>query len=148
MRKISNRLPLMILLAVCVGGCVAPSTEINFRCVLPKTVAVDTDPDIATAFANELAAKARLEVLSQTRLKGMVPIDVTYIVSLKSTAAPGVFVNVLFNHPYRTVALTISGNIQNPEAEVISQKAATVFTAMFPGSRLAPFSGNQALFGP
>ncbi len=148
MRKTTNPLPLIFLLAFCLGGCVTPASETNFRCVLPKTAPVDTDPDIATVFANELAAKAGLQVLSQTRLKGMVPIDVTYIVSLKSTAAAGVFVNVLFNRPYRTVALTISGDVHNPEAGVIAQRAAKVFSAMFPGSSLAPFSGNQALFGP
>jgi len=139
---------LLILLAFGLGACAAPPTDINYRCVLPKTASVDADPDLATVFANQLAASARLQVLSQTRLKGKVSNDVTYIVSLKSAAADRVFVNVLFNQPFRTVAVTIAGDVGNPEASLIAQKAVKVFSAMFPGSILAPFSGNQALFGP
>jgi hypothetical protein len=148
MTRATNTLPVVLLLAVCLCGCATPPTDINYRCVLPKTASVGADPDLATAFANELAASARLKVLSQTRLKGKVSNDVTYIVSLKSSASPGVFVNVLFNQPYRTVAVTIAGDIQNPEAGLVAQRAVKVFSAMFPGSRLAPFSGNQSLFGP
>ena len=139
---------MLILLAFGLGACAAPPTDINYRCVLPKTASVDADPDLATVFANQLAASARLQVLSQTRLKGKVSNDVTYIVSLKSAAADRVFVNVLFNQPFRTVAVTIAGDVGNPEASLIAQKAVKVFSAMFPGSILAPFSGNQALFGP
>jgi starvation-inducible outer membrane lipoprotein len=148
MIRTTNTLSVILLLAVCLGGCAAPPTDINYRCVLPGTSSIGADPDLATAFANELAASARLQVLSQTRLKGKVSNDVTYIVSLKSSAAAVVFVNVLFNQPYRTVAVTIAGDIQNPEASLIAQKAVKVFSGMFPGSKLAPFSGNQALFGP
>jgi hypothetical protein len=144
----TNTLPVILLLAVCLGGCAAPPSDINYRCVLPRTASVEGDPEIATVFANELAASARLQVLSQTRLKGKVSNDVTYIVSLKSSAASGVFVNVLFNQPYRTVAVTVAGDVQNPEAGLIMQKAVKVFSGMFPGSKLTPFSGNQALFGP
>ncbi len=140
---------MILLLAFCLGGCATPApTVLNYRCVLPKIAVIDVDPDLATAFASGIAASAKLQVLSQTRLKGKVADDVTYIVSLKSSAADGVFVNVLFNQPYRTIALTISGDIGNPQAAVIGQKAVSFFSAMFPGSTLAPFSGNQALFGP
>jgi hypothetical protein len=148
MRGNTGALPSIILLAFCLGACASPPTEINYRCVLPRTASIAADPDLATAFANELAASARLQVLSQTRLKGKVSEDVTYIVSLKSSAAEKVFVNVLFNQPFRTVAVTIAGDIRNPEASLIAQRAVKVFSAMFPGSDLAPFSGNQALFGP
>jgi hypothetical protein len=140
---------LLLAAVLCLAACAtAPVTALNYRCVLPKTTVIDVDPDLATAFAGGIAAGAKLQVLSQTRLKGRVTEDVTYIVSLKSSAADGVFVNVLFNQPYRTMALTISGDVQNPEAGVIAQKAVKVFSTMFPGSTLAPFAGNQALFGP
>jgi len=148
MCRISGAVASILLLAFLLGGCAAPTTEINYRCVLPKIASADADPDLASVFASELAASARLQVLSQTRLKGKVSKDITFIVSMKSSAAAGVFVNVLFNQPYRTVAVTIAGDIRNPEAGVIIQKAVKVFSAMFPGSNLVPFSGNQALFGP
>src|ERR1039457_586618 len=127
MRRTTGALPLIILLAFCLGGCASPPTDINYRCILPKTASVDAEPDLATAFANELAASARLQVLSQTRLKGKISSDVTYIVSLKSSAADRVFVNVLFNQPFRTVAVTVAGDIWNPEASLIAQKAVKVF---------------------
>jgi len=147
-RRSLSALPLVVVSAFVLGGCATPPTEINYRCILAKTASIAADPDLATVFSGELAAGARLQFLGQTRLKGKISNDVTYIVSLKSSAATGVFVNVAFNQPYRTLAVTIAGDIRNPEAGVIAQKAVTVFSAMFPGSSLAPFSGNQALFGP
>ena len=149
MPKTTSALPIMLMFAACVGGCVAPQpTEVNYRCVLPRIFAIEADTELAEAFASRLAAAARLEVLSQTRLKGRASNDVTHIVSLRSSAANGVFVNVLFNVPYRTVAMTISGDVRNPEVERIVRESARVFAAMIPGSVLTPFSGNQALFGP
>ncbi len=149
MPKTTSALPFILMLAAFAGGCAAPQpTEINFRCVVPKVFTIAPGTDIAIALASRLTAAARLEVLSQTRLKGKASNDVTYIVSLRSSAASGVFVNLLFNEPYRTVAMTISGDVRNPEATRIAQEAARVFSLMVPGSVLAPFSGNQALFGP
>jgi hypothetical protein len=147
-RRPKGVLTLLVLLALWVGACAVTPTEIKYRCILPKTAAIDADPDLGTVFANAIAAKAKLEFLNQTRLKGMVANDVTYIVSLRSSSAQGVFVNVLFNRPYRTMALTISGDVGNPEAGLIAQRSIKVFATLFPGSTLAPFSGNQALFGP
>ncbi|HMD61360.1 MAG TPA: hypothetical protein VKG78_08010 [Opitutaceae bacterium] len=152
MSRKTDALSLILLSAIWLGGCASPATDagadLNYRCVLPKSVSVATDPDPATAFAGELAAGARLQLLNQTRVKGKTSDDVTYIVSLKSSSADGVFVNVVFNQPYRTVAVTISGDVRNPEAGAIAKRAQAAFSAMFPGSSLAPFSGNQALFGP
>lgn len=149
MHRIRSSLSFILLFAACLGGCVAPQpTEINYRCVLPRSASIGDDSELAAAFAGQVAASARLELLSQTRLKGKASNDVTYIVSLKSSAANRVFVNVLFNEPYRTVAVTISGDVHNPEATAIARDSAKVFSAMFPGLVLAPFSGNQALFGP
>ena len=141
-------LPLVILGAVLLGGCAAPAqpAELKFRCVLPKAALAAVESDLATVFASRLAEASGLNVLSQTRQTGKSSSDVTYIVSLRS--AKGVFVNILFNVPYRTVALTLSGDVQSPEAAKVAREASQVFSAVFPGSTLAPFSGNQALFGP
>jgi len=144
-----NTLPFVVLIGALLGGCAAPApAELKFRCVLPKMALVGVDPDLAAAFASRLAAGARLQVLSQTRFKGKASNDVTYIVSLRSAPAATVFVNIAYNEPYRTVALTISGDVRNPEATRIAQESARAFSALFPGSALAPFSGDQALFGP
>jgi len=149
MPRTTSALPFILMLAAFTGGCTAPQpTEINYRRVVPKVFTIAPGTDVAIAFASRLTAAARLEVLSQTRLKGKASNDVTYIVSLRSSAASGVFVNILFNEPYRTVAMTISGDVANPEATRIAQESAKVFSLMVPGSVLAPFSGNQALFGP
>lgn len=139
----------MLALAVVLGGCAAPQpTEIDYRCVLPNTLAFDFASDLATLFGNAIAEKAHLQILNTTRLKGSAANDVTYIVSLKSTNVEGLFVNVLFNRPYRTIAVTISGDIRNPEANLIAEDAVKSFSEVFPGSKLTLFSGNQALFGP
>lgn len=139
----------MFLLAVVLGGCAAPQpTSINYRCVLPNTLAFDFASDLATLFGNEIAAKAHLQVLNQTRLKGNAANDVTYMISMKSTNVDGLFVTVLFNRPYRTIAVTITGDIKNPEANLVAQEAVRSFSRMFRGSELTLFTGNQALFGP
>ena len=141
-------LPLVILVAALLGGCAAPRpAELKFRCVLPKAAVVVAESELASAFANRLAAACRLDVLSQTRQTGRTSADITYIVGLRSAVVSSVYVNVLFNVPSRTVAVTISGEIRHPEASRIVREASRVFSVVFPGSALAPYSGDQALFG-
>jgi hypothetical protein len=148
MRGTIRPLALILLLAGLLAGCATPPVELKYRCVLPNNLTFDIARDLAGLFATEIASKAHLQVLNQTRLTGKTPNDVTNIVSLKSTADDKVFVNVLFNRPYRTIAMTISGDIRDPEANLIAQRAIDAFSKLFPGSNLAPFAGNQALFGP
>ncbi len=147
MSRATNRLTVALLIAS-LAGCATPPVEIDYRCVFPDNVAFDIARDLSVLFAGDIALKANLQVLSQTRQTGKTLNDVTYIVALKSKASDKVFVNVLFNRPHRTMALTITGDIHDPEANAIAQKAVEVFSRLFPGSALAPFAGNQGLFGP
>jgi hypothetical protein len=148
MRRTTSPLSLAFLLAAFLAGCATqPVVELDYRCVLPNNVSFDVTRDLAGLFSEEIVAKANLQLLSQTRQTGKTSGDVTYIVSLKSKVAENVFVNVLFNRPSRTIAVTILGDIRNPEANVIAQRAIKAFSTVFPGSNLVPSSGNQALFG-
>ncbi|HEY1765610.1 MAG TPA: hypothetical protein VGF85_11850 [Opitutaceae bacterium] len=131
-----------------VAGCATPVVEIDYRCVFPNKALFDLTQDLSLVFADAIAHQANLQVLNQTRQTGMSPTDVTYIVSLRSKAAQDVFVNVLFNKPTRTVVLSISGNIRDPEATSIGQKANEVFSKLFPGTHLDLVQGKQNLFGP
>jgi hypothetical protein len=127
-------------------GCATPAVEIDYRCVFPNTVLFDVTRDLSVVFADEIAHQAHLQVLSHTRQTGKSVDDVTYIVSLKSTVSEKVLVNVLFNKPNRTMVLSISGDIHDPEATLIAQKAIEAFPRLFPGAALAPFKGGHGLF--
>ena len=138
----------MALLIATLAGCATPPLEIDYRCVFPDVVAFDIARDLSALFAEDIALKANLQVLNQTRQTGKTVSDVTYIVALKSKVSEKVFVNVLFNRLHRTMVLTITGDIHDPEANVIAQKAVDAFSRLFPGSTLALFAGNQGLFAP
>jgi hypothetical protein len=147
MIRATTRLTFALVIAA-LAGCATRPIEIDYRCVFPDNVAFDIARDLSVLFAEDIALKANLQVLSQTRQTGKSLTDVTYIVALKSKVSEKVFVNVLFNRPHRTMALTITGDIRDPEANAIAQKAVDAFSRLFPGSVLAPFAGNQGLFGP
>jgi hypothetical protein len=146
MRRTINSLAIILLPALFLAGCATPPpVELDYRCVLANNASFDVARDFSGLVSAEIASKAHLQILSQTRVTGKTSNDVSYIVSLKSTVADKVFVSLLFNQPHRTIALTILGDVRDPEASLIAQRAMKAFSEMFPGSRLVPVSGNEAM---
>lgn len=147
MKRTALGLTSVLILGI-LAGCATPVVEIDYRCVFPNNALFDLTQDLSMVFADAIAHQADLQILNQTRQTGRSPGDVTYIVSLKSKSPEDVFVNVLFNKPSRTVVLSISGNIQDPQANAISRKANEAFSKLFPGAQLTLVQNKQRLFGP
>jgi hypothetical protein len=130
-----------------VGGCNEPiPNELSYRCDLSGT-AIDVNRDLATRLADQLAAEEKLQVEGHTPITGT-SFDANYIVELRSSLSENISVSILCNEPQKIVAVTIRGNVRDPEASAIGQKAAEVFSRICPGSTLAPFVAREGIMGP
>lgn len=140
------RLIVYLVIGIVVNGCAWPALrEINYDGQLP----VSGNVALAKQFAADLAAETGLQITGifpQPSLRR----GESSLVFLSSKPASNAHIGVVItaSEPENTFGITVRGDIERPEAQVIAQKAVDLFKKKYPGSQLTLFTRHSGPLGP
>ncbi len=137
-----------LVMSLSCGGCNEPiPNTLSYRCDLSGT-GIDVGRQFGSNFGYRLAANANLDYIDETPVTGIPSKDSVYMMEMRSKLDKDLKVTIFCGETANMLYIDIEGDVDTPEAKLVTQQAMKLFSSTVPGKELTPFVLRHGWLGP